>query len=202
MDTVAGLNGTVLRHFTDRDPGTLGHRLRSDIDLILRLSADRDPDDPVAWLGGARVPVVGLLAHLTNELLIHGWDIARAGRVPWVIPPRDAGSFLEMFVVGLMRNGYGHLLDNDEPPRDRRIAVEFRSRYTSPVTLVLQHGRVTAEEPGPAPDVRLSFNPATLNLMMFGRISKLRAVLGGGLVVSGRRPWLLPTFLRTVRMPG
>jgi hypothetical protein len=37
--------------------------------------------------------------------------------------------------------------------------------------------------------------------MLFHRISKPRAVLTGKVVVRGRRPWLLPTFLRTVRCP-
>jgi hypothetical protein len=37
--------------------------------------------------------------------------------------------------------------------------------------------------------------------MMFGRISRTRAALLGGLRIGGPRPWLLPAFLRTVRMP-
>ena len=47
----------------------------------------------------------------------------------------------------------------------------------------------------------MTFDPATLNLMLFGRISRVRAAVTGKLVISGRRPWLLPTFLRTVRLP-
>jgi len=94
------------------------------------------------------------------------------------------------------------LLDGSPPPRERRIAVEFRSAHTTPVTLVLRAGRVTAEEPGGDTDVRLRFDPATLNLMMFGRVSRARAAFTGKVVVRGRRPWLLPDFLRTVRLPS
>jgi putative sterol carrier protein len=93
------------------------------------------------------------------------------------------------------------LLDGGGPARERRIAVEFRSRHTAPVTLVLRDGLVSAEEPGGPTDVRVSFDPATLNLMLFGRISRVRAVLTGKVAVRGRRPWLLPAFLRTVRVP-
>lgn len=156
----------------------------------------------MSWLGDAWVPLAGVLAHLLNEPLIHGWDIARATRSPWTISPRDAALFFELFVLGVLRHDYGRLLDNDELPRDRRIAVEFRSRHTAPVTMVLHQGRVSVRRPAPGEDVRLSFDPATLNLMLFGRISKARAALTGKVFVTGRRPWLLPVFLRTVRLPS
>ena len=48
----------------------------------------------------------------------------------------------------------------------------------------------------------MRFDPATLNMMMFGRISKLRAVLARKIVIGGRRPWLVPAFLRTARFPS
>ena len=108
--------------------------------------------------------------------------------------------FLELFLFGMVRNDLGRLLD-DAKPAPRRIAVEFRSSYTRPAVLALQHGRLRLEDPDGTADVRLRFDPAVLVPMMFGRISKLRAALLGGVWVGGPRPWLLPEFLRTVRMP-
>ncbi|MFU8852209.1 hypothetical protein ACNAW0_14675 [Micromonospora sp. SL1-18] len=201
-DTVADLNALTLRHFTERDLVVLAHRLRTDIGLLLRITRDLDPGQTVEWLGESRVPVCGIVAHLLNELHIHGRDIARAGRTPWEVRPEDAALFFELFLVGLTRHGYGRLLDNGEPPRERRIAVAFRSPYTTPVTLVLQRGLVAVEEPGRDSDVRLSFDPVTLNLMLFGRLSKARSVLTGKVVIGGRRPWLLPAFLRKLRLPS
>jgi hypothetical protein len=201
VDTVDALNEWALRQFTERDTHVLAGRLRADIDTILRASERRDPDEPMTWLGGARVPLAGLLAHLVNELLIHGYDIARVTGTRWIVPSRDAALFFDLLLVGLARYGQGKLLDGGGPPRDRRIAIEFRSRYTRPVTFVLRNGRVTAEEPGGDADARVRFDPATLNLMLFGRISRLRALLTRKVVILGRRPWLLPVFLRTVRVP-
>jgi hypothetical protein len=156
----------------------------------------------VAWLGNATVPLAGAFAHLLNELLIHGRDIAEPLGRPWFISPADAGLFFDLFIVGIIRYDVGGFLDNDEPPKERRIAVEFRSPYTTPVTLVLHRGQVAAEKPGGPTDVRLSFDPATMNLMLFHRISRARAVLSGKVVIrGGRRPWLLFEFLRTVRAP-
>ncbi|MGY6652649.1 maleylpyruvate isomerase N-terminal domain-containing protein [Amycolatopsis sp. TRM77291] len=201
VDTVSVLNTLVLRDFPERDTKVLVDGLLADIEEVLRVTEDADPGTPLDWLGGSKVPLAGVLAHLVDELQIHGWDIAKALKLPWTIDPADAALFFDLFLVGVLNHDAGHLLDTEEPPRDRRIAVAFRSAYTSPVVLVLQRGRVTVEEPGGPVDVRISFDPPTLNLMLFHRVGKVRSALTRKIVVSGPRPWLLPAFLRVVRLP-
>ena len=202
VDTIrSGLNPAQLGGFTERDPVKLAGMLREAIADILDTTADTDPGRVIPWLGDSRLPIAGVLAHMTNELLIHGWDIARAVRVPWRIPDEQAALFFELFVVEVVRNGIGHLLDDDRPVHQGRIAVEFRSAHTTPVTMVLDHGVSTVEEAGGDCDVHVWFKPATLNLLRFHRIGYLRAVLSGSLMAWGRRPWLLSAFLRKVRMP-
>jgi hypothetical protein len=169
---------------------------------MLYSSTELDPDMPVRWLGESLVPLSGIFAHLTNELQIHGRDIARATGSHWVTPPEYAAQFVDLFVVGVTRHGVGRLLYKEGGSNRRRIAVEFRSRYTTPVTLVLDNSKVAVTEAGGPIDVRVRFDPVTLNLMLFGRISRPRAVLSGKLVISGPRPWLLPMFLRTMRFPS
>lgn len=202
VDDVNALNDLTLEHFTERDPQALAGMLRDRITMMLEASEGRDPGETVTWLGGSQLPLAGLFAHLLNELLLHGFDVARVLGRPWTVPPKDAAYFFEMFMVGLARNGVGRLLDGGGAPSERRIAVEFRSDYIEPVTLVLRNGRVSAEEPGEDTDVRVTFDPAVFNLMMFGRIGKARAVLARKVTVGGRRPWLLPVFLRTLRVPS
>lgn len=202
VDTVAVLNEVMLAQYRERDPAAIAASMRADVADVLKVSEGAEPGEPVSWLGGARVPMAGLLAHLLNEIQLHGRDIARASGTGWAIPPGDIGMFFELFVAGMTRNGLGHLLDSTAPPPERRVAVEFRSRHMAPVTIVLQDRRVFVEEPGGAVDVRLTFDPPALSLMLFGRISKARALLSGRVVVRGRRPWLLPVFMRTVRFPG
>lgn len=207
VDNVRDLNDLLLRRYLlDRNLADIGVRLREDVDTVLRVTEGADPAGPIGWLGGSTVPRAGLLAHLTNELLIHGWDISRAARLPWTIPPRDAALFLELFLVGVTSYGYGVLLEGTPTPPPRRIAVQFRSRHMKPATMVLDGtvpgGLVTVEEPRPDNDVVLLFHPPTLNLMLFGRVSQLRAVATGKVFVRGRRPWLLPAFMRTVHMPN
>lgn len=195
------MNPAALRNYTERDPKRLGDRMRTSVKEMLAVTSDADPTAVMSWLGGSQLPLAGVLAHMMNELHIHGRDIARAIRVPWEIPDRQAALFFDLFIVEMCRLGTGTLLDNGRPPRPGRIAVEFRSALTVPATIVLEDGRVGAEEPGGDADVRIRFRPTALNLMLFHRVGTARTALGGGVVVSGRRPWLLPAFLRTVRMP-
>ncbi|GAA0565969.1 maleylpyruvate isomerase family mycothiol-dependent enzyme [Actinomadura livida] len=204
LDTVAEMNAADLRELTERDPGRLADLLRERIGALLSATAETAPDTPLPWLGGSRVPAAGLLAHLLNEILIHGRDIARAVRQPWSIPPEDAAWFLELFFVGVTTYGAGHILEipeTGEPVRTGRLVAEFRSRHTTPVTVVVHNGRVTVERPGRRPDVRVSFDPVTLNLMLFHRVGKPRAVLTGKVRIRGRRPWRLRYFFRTIRIP-
>lgn len=49
--------------------------------------------------------------------------------------------------------------------------------------------------------MRVSFDPAALDLMLFRRVGKLRTVLTGKVVISGRRPWRLRDFFRTIHVP-
>ncbi|GII66055.1 hypothetical protein Skr01_61400 [Sphaerisporangium krabiense] len=201
IDTVADVNDLALRSYPERDPYELARCLRAHIDEILRVTEHLDPGSFIPWLGEARVPLAGVLAHLVNELHIHGWDIARSLRAPWTIPPREAALFFDLFLIGMIREDYGRLMDTSQSRRAGRIAVRFHSRHTTPASLVLHDGRVSVEDPGPRVDAHVAFNPATLNLMLFGRISRTRAVLTGNLAAWGRRPWLLPAFLKEVRLP-
>jgi len=196
-----GANTQLLHRYTERDPHKLAARLRSSVDEILHLTADADPSRTVTWLGGSALPLAGVLAHLVNELLVHGSDIARSTGAPWQIPHQYAALFLELFLIEIMRNGLGILLDDDRPARPGRIAVELRSAYTRPVTIVIDNGQVSVEEPSRDNDVRLYFKPAALILVLFHYQTRTRAAITGSLTIWGRRPWLLAPFLRKIRLP-
>lgn len=195
------MNAAILRHQTGRDPARLVDALRADVDLLLELTAGTAPDTTVTWLGGSRVSVAGLFAHLINELRVHGWDMARAAGEPWPIARADAALFVDLFLVGILERGHGHLFDTDRPARVP-ISVLLTSAWTRPVQLRVEGARVTAAEPAGDADIRIRFDPVVLDLMLFGRMSRARALLTGGVVVTGRRPWLMPEFLRVVRLPG
>jgi hypothetical protein len=195
------MNPALLRTFKERNAEQLAERLRRSVDRMLADTATAVPDSTIEWMGGSRLPLAGVFAYLMNELHLHGRDIARAVGLPWRIPDHQSALFFDLFLVELVRNGYGILLDNDRRVREGRFTVEFHSEHTEPVTFVLDSGLVTVEEPSGRADVRVRFRPTALNLMMFHRIGSVRAALSGSVVAYGRKPWLLPVFLRKVRMP-
>lgn len=202
VDTVADVNDHVLRHFTERDPDHLAALLGEAIDAILAATTETPPETTVPWLGDARVPICGLLAHLVNELLVHGWDMARAVRRPWSMPDEHAALYWDQFFLGMLHHDYGVLLNTSLPMPKRPIAVQFRSAYTPTATIVLGDGRVWLAPPDDPVDVRVRFRPARFNLMLFGRTSTALAALRRDVVIGGPRPWRLPAFLRVVHMPN
>ena len=202
VDTIADVNAHVLRHFPQRDPHQLAALLGDAVEAILRASADVPPQRPVRWLGSSLVPVCGVVSHLVNELLVHGWDMARAARRPWPLPDADAALYWELFFLGMLRLDYGTLLNTSLRMPPSPIAVSFRSAYTPEATIVLGDRRVWIAPPGAPYDVTVRFRPARFNLMLFGRVSTLHAALRRDVVVGGPRPWRLPAFLRVVHMPN
>jgi uncharacterized protein (TIGR03083 family) len=199
VDNVREVNALALRHLPERDPNRLADDLLDAVDRLLATTAGIGPEQPVRWLGDALVPASGVLAHLVNELLLHGWDVARALSRPWPMPDADAALFIDEFLVGMIRRDYGSLLDTGARRPRRPITVEFRSAHTATTRLTLRDGLVhVTDEPA---DARVTFRPARFNLMLFGRVSVPHALARRDIVVGGPRPWLLPAFLRVVHMP-
>lgn len=202
VDTVADVNALVLRHFAERDPAALAAALGDAIERILAATADMAPQTPIPWLGSSLVPVSGVVSHLVNELLVHGWDMARAARRPWPMPDEEAALYWDQFFLGMLRLDYGTLLNTSLPMPRHPIAVRFRSAHTPEATIMLGDRRVWIAPDEQPYDVRVTFRPARFNLMLFGRISTATAALRRDVVVGGPRPWRLPAFLRVVHMPN
>ncbi|WBB80596.1 maleylpyruvate isomerase N-terminal domain-containing protein [Micromonospora sp. WMMD882] len=201
VDTLSEANRVVLGHLPERDPAALARSLTAAVDRFLALSRQADPERVVPWLGQSLVTVAGIHAHLVNELLVHGWDVARALGRPWRLPDEEAALFLELFLLGMFRRDHGVLLETGARTSSRPITVEFRSAHTTAVRLVLTGRRVRVAVDDPPVDARVTFRPAGLNLMLFGRVGLLRSLLRRDVVLGGPRPWLLPAFLRVVHLP-
>ncbi|MFY1632572.1 maleylpyruvate isomerase N-terminal domain-containing protein [Solwaraspora sp. WMMB335] len=202
VDTIAEVNELLLRHYAERDPDLLAAQLADAIDAILTATERIPPERTVRWLGGARVPVAGLMAHLVSELLLHGWDMARALGRPWVIPDEHAALHWELFFLGTLHHDHGKLLNTEQAMPKRPIAVRFRTAYTPTATIVLDDRRAWLAPPDHPVDVRMWFRPARFSLMLSGRISIVVAALRRDVVVGGPRPWRLPAFLRVVHTPN
>jgi uncharacterized protein (TIGR03083 family) len=205
FDDIARLNDHVLDKFPQREPGAVAEWVRDAVTTLIERSAGLPPTALVSWLGGARLPVVAVLAHQLNELLIHGHDIARTSGADWPIAPHEATYAYELFLLRLLGGDSGRLFAPVAHRCTSRIAVEFRSPHTIPVMIVSQDGRLSVDglgtDPGDDIDVRVRFDPAALMLTIFRRRNPVLAALTGKIIVTGRRPWLLRQFLDRAPAP-
>jgi uncharacterized protein (TIGR03083 family) len=205
------LNDAILDHYPDRSTDASAQRLLKAVDLLLARANDVDPHELRPWLGGARLPAASHVAHQLNETMIHGLDIARALGVPWHIPTRHAALTFDVFLMHLLGGDSGRLLGGGTPDRGGtpgrgrtpgRIAIEFRSRHTTPVVLTRDNGRLSVDPPGGGQvDARVRFDPTTMMLTIFRRARLSRAVVTGKVFASGRRPWTAVNYLRGMRSP-
>ncbi|MFD9737207.1 maleylpyruvate isomerase N-terminal domain-containing protein [Umezawaea sp. NPDC059074] len=201
LGDIGHLNDVALREHPERSPSVLAERLRDGVGLLLDRSADLDPLAPARWLGGATLPAASLVAHMLNEVLLHGHDLARARSLPWRLPSREAGLAFDLFLVSLLGGTDRGCLFGPGAGQGRVIRIEFRSPHTTPVVLVTGGGRIGADPPGGRVDARVRFEPGALMLAAFRRVSLSRAVATGRIVATGRRPWAAATYVRGMNTP-
>jgi uncharacterized protein (TIGR03083 family) len=202
VDTVDQLNASFLAGLPERSVADLTAAFLHNVDLLLKQTETADPDHPVAWLGDSRLPTAGLLAHLVNEILVHGRDIARACDLEWTMPAQEVARLFDVFLAGVTRLGLGRLQERDDPPPRRPITVELSSRHALPVVITVDGKDMSLGDAGRPIDVRVHYEPAALSLMLFGRTGRVAPVLRGQMRITGPRPWLVFPFLRAMRFPS
>src|SRR5205814_6576274 len=84
----------------------LSERIEVQLRRLLDDTAGLRGDDTVAWLGGLRLPRSAVLAHTLSELVLHGFDIARAEGREFDVPADAARLYFEVFMVEVVRNAY------------------------------------------------------------------------------------------------
>jgi hypothetical protein len=201
VDDVARLNALSLAAQPERDLTTLARTIEGRSAALVDATATSDPTEPMPWLAGAQLPVPAVLAHLLSELLVHGHDIAQAEGRPWLVSPRDARLFFDVFFFPLLEQ----MADLLVPPDARGVGdvrCGLHIRGGASVELSFEGGRMSVGAPTGRPvDVLVSAEPDTMLLVMYRRISPVLPMLRGKLMVSGRKPWRLRRFLRVLRTP-
>lgn len=139
----------------------------------------------VPWHAGVVLPTASEAAMLANDVLVHGWDVAKALGRRWPISDADSCLAVRAYcdvlpalvdpdaAAGFHAAGELHL----------RGGPYISLRFDGP-KLAMTEGRV------PHADFRISARPSAYNLSSLGRISPLRTMLDGSVVAYGRKPWL------------
>lgn len=203
FDALAAFTRDYVAAEPSRDVPAIADRIEAAAAELVNRTAGRGPDAEVDWLGGSRLPLRAVHAHVVSELLVHGWDVARAERRPWPIRRADALLALDDFVVPLVpafakAGTFGGAGAFVEPG-----AAGFRGTYAvgldgGPVRhFVFDAGTLAIEEPADRRvDCQVRADPRALLLVMWRRQSHWPAVVTGKLRAWGRKPWL------AARMPG
>ena len=144
----------------------------------------RDLSDPLPFHAGVTLSAAGAAGEWLGELLVHGWDLARAARRRWTIQERDA-LLVAVFIFEVLP-AY-----TDTTKITRPLAVEIRLRHGRPQVVTANATTVEVIAPSlqlPIDSViRSPSVPWLLN--GYGRMPLAAAVLKGMLITGGRRPW-------------
>jgi hypothetical protein len=197
---VAVMTDARLAADPERDLVALADRLDALGATFLELRAHR-PAGPVAWVGGTKLPPSAVVCHLLEELLVHGYDVARAVRTSWRMEPAHAALAITGGALPIIAASPQSWIRPGTGPHTR-ARVDIRLRGFERFVLDARAEGLFVEMPaGPGADVHLSAAPVELLLVMLGRLTPWRAALAGKVFGWGRRPLALRTFQKVVTPP-
>lgn len=169
----------------------LADRIDASVAGFLAAMETAGEDTPQTWLlVGSELPMSALTCHMLNELIVHGYDIARALGTPWPIDRAQASLIVQGFLFPALHIiGRGMVVQ--EAAGGKRARFEVRLRGDGRAWLRFDQGdfSVEASPQGPV-DCHLSVDPAAFLLVAWGRISQWSAIPKGQLLAWGRKPWL------------
>lgn len=185
LGAIAASNEAAMATVTQLGSSALAQRL--DVAREGFVAALAGPNVPVPWHAGIPMPrsVVGGL--VLGEVLVHGWDIARAAGRPWSIPPaygalsfRSYLPLVHLFVDPVAAAGL-----------TARYDLRVRGYPEARAIFAFDDGVLTVErEPGGPVDCVMSTAPSALVLVLMKRTGPWRPALHGQSLAWGRKPWL------------
>ena len=132
-----------------------------------------------------------LSALTLSELTVHGYDIATGTGRPWPISAEHA-----KLILGTVCPEMLPLVVRPEAGRGAPVTYEVRLRGDGPryvIRVADGTAEVRAAAGGPV-DCVISADPVTFLMVAYGRMPLGRALLRGGMLAWGRRPWLALRF--------
>jgi uncharacterized protein (TIGR03083 family) len=182
----AAANAAQLRADPERDPARLADRLGPAVDGFLAVAPR---SDRVLVSNGLEMSWATMSSALLGELLVHGWDIARASGRPWSIDRADA-----LRVIAGVMTMLPDYLDRRQAA-GVRMALELRLRGGPRYLIKVADGAAAVTLAGDqAPDCWISADPVAFLLVGFGRTGQWGQIVRGKMLAGGRKPWLAGKF--------
>jgi uncharacterized protein (TIGR03083 family) len=152
-------------------------------------------DAMVTWHAGERLPMSALVGMMIGESEVHGYDVARAAGIPWLISAETAA-----ITLGCLAPALPLFLDTEAVGDFAgRFELRVRTRPERAYLAIADHELTVEAEPGGRVDCHISARGHELMLALYGRIGPITPALQGRMVAYGRRPWWglrLPGFFR------
>lgn len=184
LDEVDAANAQALSDDPERDLRTLADRLECGERALVDHARQTDGDPLVRPFAGVEVPLSTLLGVELGELLVHGFDIAKAAGLPWHVDPQAALMTVQTYIPLLP-----YMLDTSRTG-GVRLSLQIRVRGLTPVVVKISDDRLTLHEGHDGPvDAHVVAAPSDYLLLTWNRIPAWRSLVTGKLFVWGRRPW-------------
>ena len=195
LDDVGAASAAFLEAYPDRDLTVLAEKLEAAWDVYASTVREVGPDNTMIWHGGIEMSGATLTGILLGEMLMHGYDVARAIGRPWEIERQDAVLTLKAIA---------ELLPHYLTEEGKRARASFRIavRGGEPLTFRFKGGTMEASENDRDPvDCRMTVDPVAFLLVGYGRTGLWPAVVKGQMLAYGRKPWLALSFQSYLRNP-
>ena len=194
LDALPEVNARLFRDFPTREVQTLADLLDGAVAEFVAATTAASGDEAIPWHVGHALPLSAMTALLAGEMLLHGYDMARATRRPWTIAADHARCAHAGLAAVLP------LAVDAEAARDAVAAYEIDVRGGPRFVCRFDHGALRVEPAAAgAVDCRLSVEPVPYLLVAYGRCSPWPTILRGQMRAGGRKPWLAFRFQRLLR---
>lgn len=187
----------------ERDLTVLSDRIEAQARSFLGSLNEQFAAESCAWVvEGVVVGTPMLLCHLLNEMIVHGYDMARADGKSWPIPRSHAALVIDGFLVPIVSALGPRTMVDQSAARGLAATYELHVRGGGRYLFVFDDGTVAIEVPGTRRvDCHISADPAAMMLVAWRRRSQWAAIGLGQLVAWGRKPWLATRFPNLMRNP-
>jgi uncharacterized protein (TIGR03083 family) len=186
---LAATNAATIAMVDHTDPVRLADLIAAGAQRFLELAAATDPEMECAtpWYGPGRTRTVDCITALVlGELTVHGHDIATGTGRPWPIPAEHA-----KLIVGTVCPQMSPLVVRPEAGRGAPVTYEVRLRGDGPRYVIrVADGTAEVRAVGGPVDCVISADPVMYLLVVYGRMPLGLALVRGGMLAWGRRPWL------------
>ena len=192
-----------VREDGERDLGVLADRIAGRAGDYLAARSRRPEQDLRAWIvKGTEVPVVTLTCHLLNEMIVHGWDIARAEGREWPVKPAHAVLVIDGLLIPIFQVLGPRAVVDQEQAAGLHATYEIRVKGGGRHVFRFDDGELLVEAPSSRPvDCYLEVDPAAFLMIAWGRQDQGPAIVSRQIVSSGPKAWLGPRFRALMRNP-